>query len=203
MKEEFAALGIPYGDRISRLEESVEVYKRCWTHDWVAFEGRHFRFEGVRMDPKPLQHPRPPIYYGGVTRAAARIAARGCDGFYPTFVDPQATSDRYKPVLAELPELLAAEGRSQAEFALLAVLSARVDAGGGAEAGRGALGKGSPAKILMDLETLAAAGFSTVVLHLDTLDGSHDEWCRQLDLVGEHVLPEAARISHDGGWATG
>jgi alkanesulfonate monooxygenase SsuD/methylene tetrahydromethanopterin reductase-like flavin-dependent oxidoreductase (luciferase family) len=40
------------------------------------------------MDPKPVQKPRPPIVYGGVTAAGARRAARFSDGLYPLFLDP-------------------------------------------------------------------------------------------------------------------
>lgn len=196
MREEFSALGIPYSERLSRVQESVEVYKRAWAETRVTFTGEHYRFGDVRMDPKPAQHPRPRIYYGGITRAGLGIATGGCDGFYPTFADPQATADRYRELLAELPDRLEAANRAPADFSLLCVLSARIDSG----AKRPGLGNGPATKVLDDLAALAAEGFSLVVLHFDTLDGARSEWLRQLDLFGEHIVGPAETITASGGW---
>ncbi len=195
LREEFAALGIPYGERLSRLEESVGVYQAAWTQDVVSFRGRHYAFDGVRMDPKPVQVPGPRIYYGGVSATGAAVAARCCDGFYPTFTDPLAAADRYHEVIASLPDRLESAGRVPDEFSLLAVLTVRID-----ETHGGGFGKGTAAKVLDDLAALAAEGFSLVVVHLDTLDGSLSEWHRQVDLVGEQLVSRAAELSPTGSW---
>lgn len=148
------------------------------------------------MDPKPVQRPHPRVYYGGISAAGARVAARRCDGFYPTFTDPLATADRYREVLAALPDQLGQVDRSTADFSLLCVVSARVDdAMTGPE-----FGKGSASKLLDDLAALAAEGFSLAVLHLDTSNGSQDEWLRQLDMVGEQIIGPAASLASAGRW---
>jgi probable F420-dependent oxidoreductase len=196
MREEFAALGVDFDQRVARVRESVAVYRRAWSEEVSSFAGSHFGFQGVRMDPKPVQSPGPPIYYGGITTAGARIAAECCDGFYPTFTDPMARADRYDETLATVADSLADANRRIADFALLAVVSARVDA---AMAGD-EFGKGSPAKVLEDLAALAQRGFSLAVLHLDTRDGTLDEWHRQLDAVGELLVGPAGQISAEGPW---
>lgn len=196
MKEEFAALGVPYDERISRTEEAVAVYRKAWSDDVVDHEGEHFSFSGIRMDPKPVQIGGPRVYYGGVSRRGAQIAAGCCDGFYPTFTDGRATADRYRSTVDALPGMLSHVGRRSEDFSLLAVLSARVDD----DPAQPGLGKGPAAKVLDDLALLADEGFSLVVLHLDTVTGDPDEWLRQLDLFGEHVVGPAAGIASSGPW---
>lgn len=196
MKEEFVALGVPYEERLGRTEEAVAIYRSAWNDDIVDHHGEHFAFSDIRMDPKPLQPGGPRIYYGGVSRRGAQLAASCCDGFYPTFTDGQATPDRYRSVLDELPSMLEAAGRGVEDFSLLCVLSARVDD----ELAEPGLGEGPVDKVLADLALLAAEGFSLVVVHLDTLTGDHDEWLRQLDLFGEHIVEPASELSPRGPW---
>jgi probable F420-dependent oxidoreductase len=195
LREEFEALDVPFEERVSRLRESVAVYKTAWADDEASFSGQHYAFKGIRMDPKPVQQPRPRIYYGGISATGASIAASVCDGFYPTFTDPLATADRYRGLIDSLPQRLADSGGSENDFSLLGVLSARVDTR--TDLG---LGKGPVSKILEDLDALGAEGFSLLVLHLDTLDGSSSEWLRQLDLIGEHLVEPAAAIEAAGRW---
>src|SRR5262249_43629652 len=95
MAEEFAALGVPYTERAGRTEECIEIYKRSWADDLVNFQGRFYQFNELSMDPKPIQRPRPPLIYGGVTPTGARRAVRCCDGFYPIFLDTYADPARY------------------------------------------------------------------------------------------------------------
>jgi len=59
---EFASFGVPKSERLARFLEAVEVIKRLWTEDNVTFKGRFFTLDGVTMNPKPVQKPRPPIW---------------------------------------------------------------------------------------------------------------------------------------------
>jgi len=49
-------------ERAERLIEWVEILKRLWTQDDVTFEGQHYRFSGITIEPKPAAKPRPPIW---------------------------------------------------------------------------------------------------------------------------------------------
>jgi F420-dependent oxidoreductase-like protein len=65
---EFHAYGFDFpgpGMRIGQLGEAVRLIKRLWTGERVDFAGRHYRLEGGRCRPRPLQTPRPPIVIGG------------------------------------------------------------------------------------------------------------------------------------------
>jgi alkanesulfonate monooxygenase SsuD/methylene tetrahydromethanopterin reductase-like flavin-dependent oxidoreductase (luciferase family) len=84
---EFAGYGIDRAERLGRMEEGIEIIRRCWEEASFRFEGRYWRLKDVRMTPKPVQKPRPRILMGGNSNVAARLAARIADGFAPT--DPR------------------------------------------------------------------------------------------------------------------
>ncbi len=199
MAEEFAALGLDHATRTARTRECIEVYRRCFAEDVVAFSGDHFSFANVSMDPKPALEP--PIVFGGVTKTAARIAARTCDGFYPTFVDPLASPDRYDDVLDVLGAELESVGRDASEMHLLAVVRVRLlDA---PDPSLRRLGTGTAGEVLDDLGALADRGFSHAVVHLDCPTATMTEYRDRLDAFAARVVPDVSGIAVAGPWAGG
>ena len=83
LKAEFAALGVPFEERNDLFDENLEVMRRAWTGDDVAFEGRHFGARGVRMRPLPVSRPHPPIWIGGNSARSARRAVEQAQGWAP------------------------------------------------------------------------------------------------------------------------
>src|SRR3954453_5787567 len=79
--EEFAALGVPMERRGDRLEETVACLRALWGPDPVAFDGTFVRVPPSRFDPKPVQHPHPPILLGATAEAGLRRAGRIADGW--------------------------------------------------------------------------------------------------------------------------
>jgi len=68
-RDEFVSFGYVWRSLAERLRETleaVEIIRRCWTMDKVYFRGRYHRVEGCEVKPKPLQKPRPPIWFGAV-----------------------------------------------------------------------------------------------------------------------------------------
>jgi alkanesulfonate monooxygenase SsuD/methylene tetrahydromethanopterin reductase-like flavin-dependent oxidoreductase (luciferase family) len=82
-RNEFEGYGIPRSERPTRMEEGIEIIRRCWEEDVFSFEGKHWKLKNVRVLPKPVQRPRPKIIMGGNSEAAARRAARIADAFWP------------------------------------------------------------------------------------------------------------------------
>jgi alkanesulfonate monooxygenase SsuD/methylene tetrahydromethanopterin reductase-like flavin-dependent oxidoreductase (luciferase family) len=76
---EFAAFGRTLASRARYMEEIVPFLVRAWSGEPFEWNGRT-----VRVTPRPVQRPRPPILLGGSSRAAAARAARLADGFMPT-----------------------------------------------------------------------------------------------------------------------
>jgi probable F420-dependent oxidoreductase len=93
LKPEFAALGLDFDERNDLFDENLEVMKRVWSGDDVAYEGRHFTSRGVRMRPVPVQQPHPPIWIGGNSARSVRRAVESAQGWAPfnTFGYAQAS----------------------------------------------------------------------------------------------------------------
>lgn len=81
---EYSALGVPFHERGARTDEYLRLWKACWGPDAVSFEGKFFAFANMRMRPKPLQQPHPPIWVGGSSPAALRRAAEFAQVWQPT-----------------------------------------------------------------------------------------------------------------------
>jgi len=67
----YEAYGVPYGESRERFAETLEILKRAWTEDPFSYSGKFYKFENVRLTPKPYQKPWPEI----------RIAANSPDTF--------------------------------------------------------------------------------------------------------------------------
>lgn len=81
---EYNALGVPFHERGARTNEYLALWKTCWGPDPVSFNGTFFSFTDMRINPKPLQQPHPPIWVGGSSRAALRRAAEFAQVWQPT-----------------------------------------------------------------------------------------------------------------------
>lgn len=67
--------------RVRRFVEEIEVMKALWTEPAANFQGSFWRFNGVAMEPKPVQRPHPPIWFGAHTEQALRRAVKYGDGW--------------------------------------------------------------------------------------------------------------------------
>jgi F420-dependent oxidoreductase-like protein len=107
---EHNAYGIPFyttAERIHRLDEAVEIIKRLWSEEQVTFEGRYYKLKDAYCEPKPLQHPRPPIMIGGSgEKLMLRVVAKHADQ-WNTFGSPEV----FRHKIDVLGEHCAAVGR--------------------------------------------------------------------------------------------
>ncbi len=80
---EYPAHGLPFDpfpDAVAKLDEACTVIRRLWTErDPFDFDGAHVQLVGAHCEPKPPQHPHPPILIGGRTTATLRVVARHAD----------------------------------------------------------------------------------------------------------------------------
>jgi probable F420-dependent oxidoreductase len=87
LEEEFRGIGVPFQERASRTEESIQALRSLWGDKPSEFIGKHYRWNAVESNPKPVQRPGVPIVVGGHVEGAAKRAARFGDGFFPARVD--------------------------------------------------------------------------------------------------------------------
>lgn len=113
--EEFAAFGYSLKERGSRLEESAALLHRLWTERNVTHRGKHFQLENATVAPRPVQRPRPPIWFGAWAEAALRRAARLGDAW---FVGPSASLKEIAPCARTYRQACAENGKGDGEIAL-------------------------------------------------------------------------------------
>jgi len=109
--EEFAALGVPFGQRGAILDEQLEIWARAWSGSPFSFTGRHYRFGEVWLEPQPLTPGGPPLWFGGSSvhpRLIRRLVRYG-SGYNPLGQPDDAG-------LAALHAALTAAGRRPAEL---------------------------------------------------------------------------------------
>ena len=121
--KQFEGFGIPLSERGSRADEGIQIIKKFWTEPEVSFHGKHFNFDGITMEPKPVQPGGPPIWVGGrpggtekgpdgelrkkSTTGAVRRAARYGDVWHPFYMTPESYADS----VTEIKEYAAGIGR--------------------------------------------------------------------------------------------
>lgn len=107
MREEFEALGAPFEERATRCREYLAAMKSLWVDDVSEHQGRLLHVPPLRMFPKPVQKPHPPIVFGGHSdRALRRVADLG-NGWFAFDLLP----DEAAPRIEELNAILSRRGR--------------------------------------------------------------------------------------------
>jgi alkanesulfonate monooxygenase SsuD/methylene tetrahydromethanopterin reductase-like flavin-dependent oxidoreductase (luciferase family) len=85
---EFAAVGVPFGERIGRLVETAEVWRAAWSVAGATerheHHGRYFDLEGIEQLPAPAQRGGPPLWLAGADAPTVlRRVGRHFDGWLP------------------------------------------------------------------------------------------------------------------------
>jgi len=205
---ELGAAGFDVNDREAIFTETVEICKRVWSQDNVTWEGEHFRFANVSLNPKPAQSLD--TWYGGTTRASVRRAVAHCDGWLPGRL-PLATLDDRLRLLRELaaeaarptrwgaiPIVFIAEDRKQA-FDRVDVPALAGSSEGSARwlkppSGEfrtpadleGLLVAGDPGDVVQEIRKFEARGIDQFVFDL-RLD--FDRYEEKVELIARYVLP--------------
>src|SRR3984957_6096588 len=58
----FAAFGVDPARYVARFTEGIELMTALWTQPRVTFAGEFWQLDNVLMEPKPFQHPYPPLW---------------------------------------------------------------------------------------------------------------------------------------------
>jgi alkanesulfonate monooxygenase SsuD/methylene tetrahydromethanopterin reductase-like flavin-dependent oxidoreductase (luciferase family) len=83
---EFAAFGIEGRRRGDRLAEYLDIMRRCFTDEEFSYDGRYYQLRNVRVMPKPVQVPHPPIFVVATpgTPSMERVVRMGLHAIYAT-----------------------------------------------------------------------------------------------------------------------
>ena len=80
-EHEFAAVGATREQRGARLADYVRCVRALWADDPAQYVGEFYATPPLRMLPRPVQRPGPPILLGGSADAALRRAGHLADGW--------------------------------------------------------------------------------------------------------------------------
>lgn len=182
-RDEYEAVGVPYRDRGRRGDEFLRCLTALWGPDPVEFAGEFYRVPRSRVEPKPVQRPRPPITVGGYGPAVIRRAATLGDGFN----GGNLPLDRVAPLVAEVRRVAAEAGRDPAAVHVVCRGTFRLhDAPQGP--GRRPL-FGALDEIRQDIRRYAEAGLTELFL-----EGNFDPANASLD----RILDLMAALAPDG-----
>jgi probable F420-dependent oxidoreductase len=109
----FAAFGVDPHTFVGRFTEGLRLMKALWTEPRVTFDGRYWQLRDAAMEPKPVQRPHPPIWFGANHPAALRRTARLADGFFGA---GSTTTARFAEQVPIIRQALVEEGRDPATF---------------------------------------------------------------------------------------
>ena len=78
---ELPMYGITGERRVRRFVEQVEAIRALWTNTPSGHSGEFYQIADANIEPKPLQRPHPPIWFGANVDAALRRSVRHADGW--------------------------------------------------------------------------------------------------------------------------
>ncbi len=120
----FGAFGVDPDKPVARFNEALALMKACWTEREISFDGERWALQGASMEPKPVQKPHPPIWFGGSAPAGMRRAVRHGDGFMGA---GSQTTAQFAAQVEVVEEELAAQGREPGSFRIAKRVYVHVD----------------------------------------------------------------------------
>lgn len=119
---EHAVMGIRANERVARLEEGITILRKLFHQEKASHKGRFYQFEGVTIQPRPVQNPLP-IWIASnptgltwkdgasasdaVIERSLRRVARFADGWMTNKVTPEQFRQQWSRILSMAKE----EGR--------------------------------------------------------------------------------------------
>jgi alkanesulfonate monooxygenase SsuD/methylene tetrahydromethanopterin reductase-like flavin-dependent oxidoreductase (luciferase family) len=112
----FAAFGVEKSSYISYFTEGLELMKAAWSDQpRVTFHGRFRDVDDLPIQPKPMQRPHPPIWFGGLAPNALARAVRHGDAFLGA---GSSTTDAFGGAVAVVRRELAEQDKDPTQFTI-------------------------------------------------------------------------------------
>jgi len=175
-RDEYDALGVPFGERGKILDEQLEVLAKAWGPYPISNDGPRFPFTDVWLDPGAATPDGPPLWFGGqgMHVPLARRLARYGQGLNP--FGPLTDDD-----LALLADVMHQHGRSMDELEMVGGIRGRFT---------GTDDVADLDEALEDLPRQLAQGFRTIcfkpAMFVDSADEVGD-LCRELVAKAEGI----------------
>lgn len=172
-EHEHEGLGIrlpPVGERMQRLEETLQIALQMWSGDVQGHHGRHYDLAEMLNVPQSIQRPHPPILIGGGgEQRTLRIASRYANAVN-LFGALGAEGLRHK--LDVLRQHCEDVGRDYDSIEKTVQVQFNV-------------GEEAPAVIVARLHELAALGFTRAIGSVKSV-----EMLTPLEVIGREIIPQ-------------
>jgi probable F420-dependent oxidoreductase len=178
--EEFRAFGLGTPtprDKVDGLAEAVRIIRGLWSEPTIRFQGRIYRADGARVEPKP-EH-RIPIWLGTYGNRALAVTGQLADGWIPSlgFAPPE----QVKAMRDRLFEAARRAGRRTEDITCAYNVVVRVDEHADPQP---SMVSGSPAAVIERLRGFLGLGFTA----LNFLpDGPGED--EQAERLAKEVIP--------------
>jgi len=108
LREEFDLLGRDFEGRGDRADDALRAIRASWGRRQPHYDGDHYRFTDVVVDPTAVQE-QPPVWVGGRTMRSLRRAVELGDAWVPFLLPP----DEVRAMLDRAEASPAAQARSR------------------------------------------------------------------------------------------
>lgn len=214
----FDALGLPIDERVAMTAEYLRAVRTLLHDGGGSFHGTYVAFEDAVIAPRAGA--QVPMWMGGSSKGALRMAAESCDGWMPTWFQPRD----YERAVPQLHEMLRDQGRSPDSCTIAREIYLCIDVEGARARStanatlennarwftvrgvkdyddrldlvRSSSLVGSPAEITQGIAAYAEAG----VTHLEfkVISRTYDQFLDMLQLFAAEVMPHFADSPIDG-----
>jgi alkanesulfonate monooxygenase SsuD/methylene tetrahydromethanopterin reductase-like flavin-dependent oxidoreductase (luciferase family) len=211
-QHEFDVIGQGQLDRVAMMKEHVLIARKLWAGETVEWHSERYDFDDVDIKPQPL-HPVP-VWWGGATPAAARLAVDFCEGWLPGRI----TFTTYAQRIKSIRKLSAEKGRDAVLTGAIPVTSVddsfeaatkRMNVPGlikNANAQKwwvkppsgeftkieeleGSILAGSPDDIVRDVQRYQELGCDLLIFDFRM---RFKDWLQQIEIVAKEVMPRVS-----------
>lgn len=122
IRAEFVAAGVPFEKRVGRMLEGLRLCRALWSGKPVSWNGR-WVLENSVLGPTPHRPGGPPIWIGGMVRAARERVGRLYDGWFPNAPDAAGWGAQFR----EIRDIARDAGRDPADVTGAIYLTLTID----------------------------------------------------------------------------
>jgi F420-dependent oxidoreductase-like protein len=176
---ESRSLGVPFpppGERLKRLEETLQIAKQMWSGDEGPYNGKYYQLERTLCRPLPLSKPHPPILIGGGgEQKTLRLVAQYGDAcnLYAR-LGPEGLQKKLDVLKSHCDKV----GRDYGEIEKTTLGTVEL-----------AADKMSPKDVIEHCRSLAALGIGQCIFNMPNV---HE--IKPIEAFGKHVIPAVAEL---------
>ena len=173
---EFEALDVPFGERGSRTDEFLDIFKRACTEGVTGYDGDHFSFDEVGFHPTPDREI--PVWIGGKSGAAFRRVAEYGHGWSTLWDHPDEVASARERMLNAWADY---DRDGEPEIAVLRPVN--IDH---STEDNDRLLTGTPESVIEDIEAYRDAGATRLIVDFFTTD--IDEQLTLMEEFGDEII---------------